>query len=431
MARRALAVFLQFALLCAGGALVAAGAHVRSPALVAFRPAPVLALAAASLVYAAAAWALTRRRRAIGVAALGLGVVALSLGAWREISAARLRGAVLSTPRAELQAVGRHLVVGYVDARELAPLIDDVGVAGVFIARRNARTLSEAALAATIRGWQALRRDRGLPPLWIASDQEGGPVAALTPPLRAPLPLSALTHSGDLVVDEAERVASDLACVGVNLNFAPVVDLDPRAPQPRDGGARISRRAISPDERIVALTARDYCRALDAANVECTLKHFPGVGFATGDVHAGPVAMATLDAASLHPFREIARESTPWIMLSHVSVDDLDPGRPVSASPAAISVLREQWGFDGVLVTDDVSMAAYVDSLDRNAAGSLRAGADVLLVSHDPDVIWRTLDAVLRARRDDPALRAAMERSDARLSRRGPRAPTCRRLAAR
>ena len=97
----------------------------------------------------------------------------------------------------------------------------------------------------------------------------------------------------------------------------------------------------------------------------------------------------------------------------------------------AIGVLRRDWGFDGVLVTDDVSMAAYARDVRGNVVASLSGGADLALASYDPDLAYVALDAIIRARRGDPAFAAAMQTSAARLARSAPAEPFCRRLASR
>ena len=428
--RTALAALLWLAALCFGFLLVLAAFNIRSPALLAWRPWPIVVLGATATIFIVGVAAASRHSaKLLRVVALSLGVAGLALGVWREVRIMLLKSAVMAAPLEELRAVAAHLIVGYGAIAELEPLVARAGVGGVFIARRNARGRSESDIATDIRRLQDLRRANALPALWIATDQEGGMVSALSPPLRQPLPLSSLVHSGELVVNEAETVARDLACTGVNLNFAPVVDRNARVVIPGDRLSQISRRAISSDERIIALTARDYCRALASSGVQCTLKHFPGMGFVKSDPHVGAATLPGLDDAALYPFRELAREEPPWIMLGHVIVESLDAERPASASQKIIGLLRDDWDFNGILVTDDASMAAYAESFEMNAIATMRNGADFLLVSYDPDLVFAALDALLRARRTDAGLVNALAVSDARLAKHPPLAPSCSRLA--
>ncbi len=412
-----------------GAALVFIALHVRSPALLDLRPAPLIGLLLTCLLCGGLALRLTRGaplwRRALLGAPFALAAL-LAVGA--EAYRIQLKSRVLHLPPAQLQAIARHLLVGYGEPSELKPLLR-AGIAGVYVGRRNARDKTEASLAAEISGMQKLRAAAGLSPLWIATDQEGGEVAVVSPPLRRPPPLSVLAPDGDGLVAESDAVAVELACLGVNLNFAPVVDRDHRIRDPDDPSIRISQRAIAADERLIWLTARTYCGALAGRGVQCTLKHFPGIGAARGDTHAGPVSLPQLDAVELEPFREVIREMTPWIMLSHVSVASLDPGRPVSTSAPAIAVLRRDWAFNGVLVTDDAAMPAFAANFRANAVASLRNGVDMLLVSHDPDYVYVVIDAIARALRDDAPLRDAMQTSDHRLAANPPSPPVCHRMA--
>lgn len=430
--RRALAIVLWFLGVLCALALMGAAYLVRSPALVMWRPLPFVAFVMAILVFCGLAWMASRRRRAwTRWLLIAPAVLALSLCLWREASLIQLKASVLNAPQDELRAAARHLVVGFGAFEDLDILVTRAGVAGVFVGSRNARGAGEAQLARETGRLQALRRASQLPPLVVATEQEGGIVSALSPPLRQPPALATLTHEGGLIVNAAEESARDLACVGVNVNFAPVVDLGRRGAVPRDIPGQISRRAISFDERVVAQAARDYCRAMGEAGVQCTLKHFPGLGAASGDTHVQSVTLSELREEDLFPFREIAQDEPPWIMLGHVDVDSLDPGHPVSASRKAIDILRRDWAFDGVLITDDASMAAYARDFDRNVVASLAGGADLLLVSYDSDLVYAALDVLLRARRDNPELRAAMTQSEARLAKHSPPETLCRRLAMR
>ncbi len=431
MRPRALAA-LWLCATAAGLVLVYAGWSIRSPVLMDWRPWPVVALCALALALAAAAWRAARGAgRALRLLAAAPGLLALAAGLWREGGARWLEHSVMAAPSAELRAVARHLIVGFDSFANLDPLVVRAGVAGIFVARHNVRNLDAEALAREIGRLQGLRRAAGLPPLRVATEQEGGPASALSPPLPPPAALSTLSHAGELVINATQNTARDLACAGINVNFAPVVDVSRRANGPGDPATQISRRAISSDERVVAGTARDYCRVLADSGVQCTLKHFPGVGAVKGDTRLDKASLPELLDMDLYPFREITSEDEPWIMLGHVSIDALEDGLPASASPRLIGVLRDDWGFSGVLVTDDVSMAAYALDFERNIVATMSGGADLVFVSRDPDLIYETLDILLRERRNNPVFAEALSKSDARLARAPPGEPACRRLAAR
>ena len=218
--------------------------------------------------------------------------------------------------------------------------------------------------------------------------------------------------------------AQGLADLGVNLNFAPVVGLNHHIIRPDDRYTRIYRRAISADPDIVADVAAEYCATLWRRRVHCTLKHFPGLGRVAGDTHS---AGADLEA----PMDELAR--TDWVpframmnddavtMVGHARVVAVDRDRPASLSPSVIGgLLRGEWSYGGVLITDDVTMAAAWGSREGAPDGSvtaINAGMDLILVSYDPDQLYPVIAALLEAAREGRLRPDVLERSDRRLRR--------------
>jgi beta-N-acetylhexosaminidase len=410
-------LLIGVALLFALG-FAAASTLVGHPALIQLRPwllpgsgIVALALGLGALVCWKSKWRVSAALLAV-LAISGLGSVV-----WQRASFAQLRARVLATPEDELRAVGRHLLVGYTSIDELRPLVTKAAVAGVFISKRNAQAAALDHLAADITFLQDLRARSGLRPLWIGSDQEGGLVASLSPPLARPRPLSALAANVEVLHEEVAEQAQQLACLGTNVNFAPVVDVDKGIRDAADRFSRIGDRSISADPALVARTARLYCGILAKAGVQCTLKHFPGLGGVKVDTHVGEAVLSVLDAADVAPFQELTQslDPRPWVMLSHAIVAPLDRDHPASASGPVIDILRKDWSFRGVIVTDDISMAAFRNNLAANLIGSLSGGADLILITYDPELAYTALDTLLRARRTGALPAAVLERSDERL----------------
>ncbi len=320
---------------------------------------------------------------------------------------------VLHADPAELAVLGQHLLIGYRDPKELERILRLKAVSGIFVTRRNLPDQSEA-LQQQLAVWQSLRQRQGLAPLWIATDQEGGIVSRLTPPLPKQPPLAKIVASTDNPVTRSERIrqygevqGKALAALGINLNFAPVVDLNMGLKNPEDRYSLIYLRAISDNPEIVAATARDYCRGLGRYQISCTLKHFPGLGRVSNDTHRFAARLdtpeATLAKADWLPFQHNLSQDNAMIMLGHPILTVLDPDRPASFSKAVVSgLIREKWGYQGLLITDDFSMNAIAHSQEGQAKATIKAleaGVDLILIAFDTDAYYPVMAALLDARR--------------------------------
>lgn len=374
----------------------------------------LLAFTLAGLVW------LGRRGNRLPVALL-LGV--LGLLAWREAEFQQQRAAVLAAP-ASMQQVGRHFIVGFTDWAEVRQLAERGLIGGIYLARRNLRGRTLAEVTAEIATLQAARRQAGWPPLIVAGDQEGGPVSHLSPLLEAMPPLASLAGHASQVQHArhyGERQGLGLSKLGVNLNFGPVVDLRPAAPDsPRDRLTRISARAIAADPATVGSIAEGYVAGLASQGVRATLKHFPGLARVTQDTHLRAATIGEAPEAladDWQPFRQLAGRPGTAIMLGHVTLSALDPEHAVSHSHAVVDgLLRGAWAYDGVLLTDDLNMGAVYDlGIGRVASEALAAGVDLILVSYDPRQFYRAAHAAARALARGEIREDVLQRSKRRL----------------
>ena len=343
-----------------------------------------------------------------------------------------IRHQVLAADPAALEKLGRHVVVGFRDLDEVRALIARRAVAGVFISADNVHGLSAAEVRNRIDAMQELRRGQNLPPLWIASDQEGGEVSRLSPPLpRPPLIAEILARHADrtegiaAVRESAREQGRALADLGINLNFAPVVDLDHGLVNPDDRFTRIHERAISNDPNVVSAAAGAYCDGLDEAGVRCTLKHFPGLGRVFADTHRSgadlDVTASELERTDWVPFRSLMPRAGTFTMLGHVTLTALDRAHAASFSaPVIAGLLRRDWHYEGPLITDDFGMAAVYRSRQGIAEASvaaLNAGVDLILVSYDTDQYYAVMQGLLTANHDGRLRPEALRESDERLTR--------------
>ncbi|QKE63339.1 glycoside hydrolase family 3 protein [Aquipseudomonas campi] len=363
-----------------------------------------------------------------------LGVTVLlgsaGLSAYGEWTLLRQKAAVHAGELSGARVVGAHLLVGYSDLDELRVLVGRGMVAGVFITRRNLQGKTLEQLQTEIGELQQLRHASGLPPLLIASDQEGGLVSHLSPllPQRAPLAsLLADSPTAEQQLLRAEQYGAvqgaELARLGINLNFSPVVDIKPDTPgQLLDFHSRISQRAIASDPGTVSTIALGYSRGLQSQGVLPTLKHFPGLGGVSADTHHFSAnldtPLADLSQRDWRPFREVAGQTRALIMLGHVVLSAIDPDNLVATSPQLIEdLLRSQWQHQGVLITDDLTMAAaYNRGLCTVAVGGLNAGVDLLLVSYDHEKVYPLLDCLSQAYAHGTLDQDQLQRSAQRLA---------------
>ncbi len=425
----------------AGLGCVAAAWFGRAPFWSEARPWPLLLVLVFASFIVGLWWVFRRREQGIRRGGFELGVewaavlvaafsAVVALGVEAQFRLASWR--VTNADPAALERVGRHVMTGYRDPAFVRGLIERRAIAGIFVTRRNVGERSVEAIAAEIAGFQAIRARQGLPPLWVATDQEGGGVSRLSPPLTR-LPVlaetvrSAMTDAArtKAVDDYAATHGRELASVGVNLNFAPVVDLDHGVRNPGDAFSRIWERAISRDPAIVADVAGRYCDGLARHGVHCTLKDFPGLGRVFEDTHrsAGRLdaSVAELEASDWIPFRQVMGRPGNFVMVAHVVLGGFHPSSVVSTSSEVVGgLVRERWHHDGPLITDDMCMGPIYfgwDGIGGAAVRSLGAGVDMLLVSWDGDQVYRVLAALIDADRGGTEFRAKLDASAARLER--------------
>jgi beta-N-acetylhexosaminidase len=336
--------------------------------------------------------------------------------------------AVLRAEGRRAQELGRHFIVGYSSFDEIASLAGKGLIAGIYVTRHNIEGRTVDALRSEISQLQAIRNARGLPPLIVAADQEGGIVSHLSPPLTAVPALATLA-----ALPPAERLAKaeefgrtqgrELAALGITLNFSPVVDLlRTGSPNPFDFDSLISRRAISGDPEVVASIAAAYVRGLEANGVEATAKHFPGLGRVRADTHHFRADLTTpvaeLDATDWMPFRQVLARSSAYLMVGHVAVTAIDSHRAASHSRRVINdLIRNKWGYQGIIITDDLVMGPiYEHGVCAAVVEALNAGVDLLLVAYDGLQFYRMYDCALSASTGGRLDEAMLKNSLARLS---------------
>jgi len=290
-------------------------------------------------------------------------------------------------------------------------LVRDLRVGGVILFARNLTEGPEAA-GAFIRDLQREAAAVGEPPLLVAVDQEGGPVQRLREPFTLIPAARELGEQStpDQVEALARQVGRELALVGFNVNFAPVLDVA-RGPQ-----CPLYDRSYSADPERVAAFGGAAIRGYLAAGVLPTGKHFPGLGDTTVDSHQVLPRAISADPAredDLLPFRRAVAAGVPAVMTAHLTVPAWEE-RPATLSPLALDTwLRSRLGFKGVIVTDDLEMGAIAENTEPAPAArqALTAGADLLLICNDVAAAWEAARLIAQ----DESMAARVRQSAGRL----------------
>lgn len=289
---------------------------------------------------------------------------------------------------------------GYIANDHAKRLIRDFRVQSLILFKRNVD--SPAQVADLVRELQSLALDAGYArPLLIAIDQEGGRVQRLRAPWTVWPPIRRLgdLNSEDLTRRMAEAIAAELKACGIGLDFAPVVDVDTNPKNPIIGD-----RSFSRDPEQVGKLAVAFIEAMQGAGVAACAKHFPGHGDTDKDSHLDlPVvehSRSRLEDIELRPFKKAIAANVATIMTAHIVVRELDEKVPATLSPSVVTtLLRDELGYKGVIVADDLEMKAVSANWPYaiSAVLAAKAGCDVLPVCEHEEAQVAVIEALIRA----------------------------------
>jgi beta-N-acetylhexosaminidase len=296
--------------------------------------------------------------------------------------------------------IGQLFVIGMPGPnmdKETDCLIREDGIGGIILFSRNIEDPLQ--LAALCRDLQTAASKGQGTPLFLAVDQEGGRVARLKEPFTS-FPGNAAIGVGEAPVKRAIEFATvtskEMKLVGLNMNLAPVVDV-----QRGEIEKHLVGRSFGEDPEVVAFLGRTVVKHLQKNGIMAVAKHFPGLGRADVDPHLlRPrinIDLEELERINLPPFAAAIGEGVCGIMTSHAIYPALDPEQPATLSPKVLTgVLRERMGFKGLTITDDLEMGAIATewSVGEGALKSFQAGADILLICKDQSHVRESLDVM-------------------------------------
>lgn len=285
-------------------------------------------------------------------------------------------------------------IAGTVLVADDIALLQHPAVGGVILFTRNFESLMQ--LEQLVSAIKALRS----PPLLVAVDQEGGRVQRFRegftqlPPMRAFGKLH--DHNAQQALSLASEcgwlMASEIRSIGIDISFAPVLDID------QGISTVIGSRAFHRDPHITGLLAEAFVKGMSQAGMMATGKHFPGHGSITADSHTDmPVdkrPLQEIEELDLLPFRYMIQAGIHAIMMAHVIYPQIDK-LPAGFSPVWITeILRGRLGFNGAVFSDDLAMqgAAVVGDFVQRALIALQNGCDMILLCNQRKAAWQVAD---------------------------------------
>jgi len=303
-------------------------------------------------------------------------------------------------------------------SHEVRKLIKEISVGGVILFARNYETPTQIKQLCT--DLQSICADTSAPPMFIAIDQEGGRVTRLHEPFTHFPPMRKLGEkdSTELALRFARAAARELKAVGINVNFAPVLDVDSNPKNPIIGD-----RALGNEPGIVSQMSVPIINGFHFEGVLAVGKHFPGHGDTQEDSHLTlPVVNKTMEElkkCELLPFRHVIQNGLQAMMTAHVLYPELDENNPATLSTRIITgMLRNDMGFNGIIFSDDFEMKALNQaSLGEAAVNAVKAGVDILITCHSPEKQQTIYDALLAAVRSGEIKPERIEESYKRILR--------------
>jgi beta-N-acetylhexosaminidase len=286
------------------------------------------------------------------------------------------------------------------DPRAASELIQHYHVGGIILFSRNIKNAHHArSVFATL---QELRQEVSDSPLFIAIDQEGGCVARITDGVTVFPGAMALGAIGSERIAQkvGEITATELSALGINVNFAPVLDI---CTNPQNPG--VGARSFGSDPEMAASLGAAMIRGMQQKGICATAKHFPGLGEATVDSHDElPMVNAMrsyMEKRELVPFESAINANVAFVMTAHCCYPSLDDTRTPStlSKPILTDLLRKRMGFKGIIITDCLEMAAIEKnwSTPQATVKALQAGADMALICHTKDKQVKAIASVMEA----------------------------------
>jgi beta-N-acetylhexosaminidase len=299
------------------------------------------------------------------------------------------------------EKIGQLVIVG-LDGYEVddyaKQLIEKYHVGGFVLFKHNIKDARQMlALLNSLKQVNSINKI----PLFLSIDEEGGKVSRM-PEEFIKIPSSkriGQINNTQLAYQVGNIFGKELKAFGLNMDFGPVLDINSNPKNPVIGD-----RSFGTDASIVSKLGVQMMKGIQAQNIISVVKHFPGHGDTSVDSHIGlPMVntdMERLNSFELVPFNEAIKNKVDAIMIAHILLEKIDPDNPASFSKTIITdILRKHMKFDGIVITDDMTMGAVVNNYDigESAVKSIIAGSDIVLICHENDKKEAVITAINRA----------------------------------
>jgi len=262
---------------------------------------------------------------------------------------------------------------------------------------------------------QEYAKSCGLPPLFIAIDQEGGKVARLKAPFFTTFQGNPAMTKIEDAIKFGEITAKELHSMGINMDMAPVMDINVK-----EVDSIMANRAFGDDPQWVSTMGTAVINTLQKNKIMAVAKHFPGIGRTTLDSHLHlPVLETTFDKlekTDLVPFKAAILQDVAAVMLSHIIYTDIDNKWPASLSPKVVkNLLRQKMGYDKVVITDDIDMKAIKWDIKTVIQQIIASDIDIALICHKGPNIKKAFDTMVKCIGKSDKSRADSIKSVARI----------------
>ena len=299
------------------------------------------------------------------------------------------------------EKIGQLIIAGFDGITvndELQSLILEKYIGGVILFSKNVESASQVvALNNEIKEINKVNKS----PIFISVDEEGGLVSRMPSEFKD-IPTNsdiAKYDDEDLSYNIGKVIGEEISSLGFNMDFAPVLDINSNPNNPVIGD-----RSFGDNEAIVSKLGIATMKGLKDSNVIASVKHFPGHGDTSVDSHVGlPVVehdLERLKSFELVPFKKAIDAGADMVMVSHIMLPKIDEKEPATLSKTIITdILRKDMNYNGVVVTDDMTMGAIINNYDIGEAAvkSINAGVDIVMVCHQYENVTKVIDAIKEA----------------------------------